>query len=190
MQLTNRVRLLVGLTAFTAAAGTVVSWQVRAPFPGWWPLAAFLLVACALEALGTQLRLSARGSTSFIIHMACALLFGGFWAAAIAGGSTLLGEAAGGKGPLKTCFNVAQRMLSVLLPVLAYGALGGTLPPAYLGAHVTLSSLGVQRDLGLFFVLAAGYFVVNSVLVSSVVALSSERAFPEACSRTTLERAW
>ncbi len=179
MQLTKRVTLVVLLTAAAAVAGTAGSWHLRAPFPGWWPLAAFLLVACALEGLGTQLRISARGSTSFIMHMACALLFGAFWAAAIAGGSTLLGEFASGKGPLKTCFNVAQRMLSVLLPVLAYTALGGTLPPAYLGAHAALASLTVQRDLGLFFVLASGYFVVNSVLVSSIVALSSERAFRE-----------
>ena len=179
MQLANRVRLLVVLTAVAAAVGTGWSWQVRAPFPGWWPLAAFLLVACGLEGLGTQLRISARGSTSFIMHMACSLLFGGFWAAVIAGTSTLLGEFASGRSPLKTSFNVSQRMLSVLVPVLAYGALGGTLPPTYLGAQVTLSSLAVQRDLGLFFVLASGYFVVNSVLVSSVVALSSERAFRE-----------
>src|SRR5713101_4474985 len=179
MQLANRVRLLVLLTALASVVSTLLSWHVRAAFPGWWPLAAFLLVACALEGLGTQLRISARGSTSFIMHMGCALLFGGFWAAVIAGTSTLLGEFASGRSPLKTFFNVAQRMLSVLVPVLVYGALGGTLPPAYLGAHVALSSVAVQRDLGLFFVLAAGYFVVNSVLVSSAVALSSVRAFRE-----------
>jgi hypothetical protein len=179
MQLANRVRLLVLLTVVASAAAMAWAWQLRATFPGWWPLGAFLLVACALEGLGTQLRLSAQGSTSFIMHMACALLFGGFWGAAVAGTSTLLGEFAIGRSPIKASFNVAQRVLSVLLPVLVYAALGGTLPPTYLGVHVDLSTVAVQRDLGLFFVLAAGYFVVNSVLVSSAVALSSERAFRE-----------
>jgi hypothetical protein len=154
MQLANRVRLLVLLTVVASAAAMAWAWQLRATFPGWWPLGAFLLVACALEGLGTQLRLSAQGSTSFIMHMACALLFGGFWGAAVAGTSTLLGEFAIGRSPIKASFNVAQRVLSVLLPVLVYAALGGTLPPTYLGVHVDLStvaatsvsSLSLPRD--------------------------------------------
>ena len=142
-------------------------------------MCALLLVACALEGLSTQLRLSAKGSTSFIIHMSAALLFGGLWAALIAGLSTLLGETARGRGPLKATFNVAQRVLSVVLAVAVYQWVGGGLPPSYLASNAVLSSPAVQRDIGVFFLFAATYFLVNSVLVSWVVALSSNRAFRE-----------
>jgi putative nucleotidyltransferase with HDIG domain len=172
-------RLYVAAVAAAALGLAVWAWQTRAPFPGWWALGAFLVVACALEGLSTQLRLSAKGSTSFIIHMATALLFGAFWGALIAGVSTLLGEFARESTPLKTLFNVAQRVVTVILSLAVYSVLGGSTPPSYLEVATSLSSSDVQRDLGLFFVFAAGYFLINSALVSKVVALSSDRAFRE-----------
>jgi hypothetical protein len=174
-----RLNLVVVCTCMAALAAGVWAWFDHAPFPGWWPMCALLLVACALEGLGTQLRLSARGSTSFIVHMSSALLFGGLWAALVAGLSTLLGETSRGNGALKASFNVAQRVLSVVLAVAVYQFVGGSLPPSYLAATTTLSSPAVQRDLGVFFLFAATYFLVNSVLVSWVVALSSNRALRE-----------
>jgi hypothetical protein len=170
---------VVACTCIAAIAAGTWAWMERAPFPGWWPMCALLLVACALEGLGTQLRLSARGSTSFIIHMSSALLFGGLWAALIAGLSTLLGETSRGNSALKASFNVSQRILSVVVAVAVYQWVGGGLPPSYLVAGTTLSSPAVQGDLGVFFLFAATYFLVNSVLVSWVVALSSSRAFRE-----------
>ena len=65
---------------------------------------------------------------------------------------------------MKIVFNVAQRIVSVVGATLVYTSLGGKLPPAYLAAGVTLSSDVLQRDLGLFFVFAALYFLVNSAL--------------------------
>lgn len=174
-----RLNVVVTCTCIAALAAGASAWFDHAPFPGWWPMCALMLVACALEGMSTQLRLSAKGSTSFIIHMSSALLFGGLWAALIAGLSTLLGEASRGRGALKASFNVAQRILSVVLAVAVYQWVGGTLPPSYLATGASLSSLAVQRDLGLFFLFAATYFLVNSVLVSWVVALSSNRAFRE-----------
>jgi putative nucleotidyltransferase with HDIG domain len=76
-------------------------------------------------------------------------------------------------------------MVAVLVACLVYTSLGGSLPPAYLGPVLSLSSEVVQRDLGLFFLFAATYFIVNSVLVSLVVALSSERTFREIWSLNT-----
>jgi putative nucleotidyltransferase with HDIG domain len=107
------------------------------------------------------------------------LLFGGFWGGLITAVSTLLGEFARESTPLKTVFNVAQRVVTVILSLAIYSALGGSSPPSYLGVVASLSSTEVQRDLGLFFVFAAAYFLINSALVSKVVALSSERAFRE-----------
>lgn len=174
-----RVYLFVLATTAAAIFAAVYAWSYRTPFPGWWPLTTFVFVAGLLESLNTRLRISARGSTSFIMHMAAALLFGGFWAAAVAGISTLAGELVRNNTPLKTVFNVAQRVLSVCAAVAVYSFFGGSLPPAYLGISTELSSQPLQRDLGLFFVFAAVYFVTNAAAVNTAIVLSSGRAFRE-----------
>jgi HD-GYP domain-containing protein (c-di-GMP phosphodiesterase class II) len=174
-----RLFLFVGSVTTAAALCGWAVWYVRLPFPGWWPLATFLFVATLLESLNTQLRVAAKGSTSFIIHMASALLFGGWWGALVAAVSTLFGEVARNNPPLKIVFNVSQRILAVALASLAYQTLGGALPPAYLDPSLSLSSQLVQRDLGLFFVFSAVYFVVNTAAVNAAVVLSSGRPFRE-----------
>jgi putative nucleotidyltransferase with HDIG domain len=137
-------------------------------------------VATLLEGLtATRLRVAARGSTSFVMHLAAALLFGGYWASVVAGISTFFGELARANSSLKIVFNVAQRVLSISLAVSVYLVAGGELPPAYLSVYGTLSSDAVQRDLGLFFLFATVYFLVNSIAVSTAVALSSNRALRE-----------
>jgi len=113
------------------------------------------------------------------MHMAAALLFGGWWAAVLAACSTFLGEVARGNPPLKIIFNLSQRIAAVSLATIAYSELGGALPPSYLRAAVSLSSAEVQRDLGLFFVFASVYFVVNSAAVNTAIVLSSGRSFRE-----------
>ncbi len=119
------------------------------------------------------------------MHIGAALLFGSLWGGLVAGVSTLLGELARGNKVVKIIFNVAQRIVSVVGATLVYTSLGGKLPPAYLAAGVTLSSDMLQRDLGLFFVFASLYFLVNSALVSAVVSISSDRAFREVWSLNT-----
>lgn len=175
----TRVYLFVLATTAAAIFAAAYAWSFRTPFPGWWPLTTFVFVAGLLESLNTRLRISARGSTSFIMHMAAALLFGGFWAAAVAGISTLAGELIRNNTPLKTVFNVAQRVLAVCAAVAVYTFFGGSLPPAYLDVPMLLSSQPVQRDLGLFFVFAAVYFVTNAAAVNTAIVLSSGRAFRE-----------
>src|SRR5688500_17550677 len=90
----------VGIVAAAAAVSGAAVWSVHMPFPGWWPLATFLFVATLLESLQTQLRLAAKGSTSFIIHMASALLFGGWWGAVVAAVPTFFGEVARNSPPI------------------------------------------------------------------------------------------
>jgi hypothetical protein len=111
--------------------------------------------------------------------MASALLFGAWWAAIVAVGSSLLDELARGSTGIKRIFNVSQRALAIILASTVYTALGGGLPPAYLDSAATLASQAVQRDLGLFLVLAIVYFLVNSAAVTGAVALSGGRAFRE-----------
>jgi hypothetical protein len=178
----SRQTKLYLFVAFIAAASCISGaavWSVREPFPGWWPIATFLFVATLLESVQNRLRIAAKGSTSFISHMACALLFGGWWGALIAAGSSLLDELGRGSTGIKLVFNIAQRALAVSLAAVVYRALGGELPPSYLENFATLASPAVQRDLGLFIVFAMVYFVVNSTAVTGAVALSSGRAFRE-----------
>lgn len=156
-----------------------LSWAGRGPSPGWWPFITFAVGAAVLDGLRTPLRLAATGSLAFVLHLASALLFGGFWGAVVAAASTLLVNVARGKELLKVLFNSAQLALSVFVGVYVYALLGGEIPPAYLAPRSVLASGSVQRDLGLFFVLSAGYFVINGLLVSIAIGLSSGRALRE-----------
>jgi hypothetical protein len=175
----TKLRIFVSSVVAVSCVSATAVWAVRLPFPGWWPIATFLLVATLLEGLQTRLRIAAKGSTSFIMHMASALLFGGWWAVTIAAGSTLFDEISRGSPGIKLIFNICQRVLAVSLAATIYHALGGELPPAYLASLATLGSQAVQRDLGLFFVFAIVYFLVNSAAVTGAIALSSGRAFRE-----------
>jgi HD-GYP domain-containing protein (c-di-GMP phosphodiesterase class II) len=173
-----RIRLFVAGVALAALVMGVVVWQLRLPFPGWWPLATFVLIASLLETLNTRLRVAAKGTVSFIMHMSAALLFGAWWSALVAAVSTLVGELIRGNPPIKVVFNISQRLLTVSTAALVYQALGGQFPPSYLQSW-NLAAPAVQRDLGLFFVFAAVYFVVNSCAVNTAVVLSSGRSFRE-----------
>jgi len=173
-----RIRIFVLSVAVCASVVGVAVWQMRLPFPGWWPVGTCVLIASLLESLNTRLRLAAKGSTSFIMHMAAALLFGGWWGALVAAVSTLVGELIRGNPAIKVVFNISQRILCVSAAALAYQALGGRLPPEYLTGGA-LSSPAVQRDLGVFFVFATIYFLVNASAVNTAVVLSSGRAFRE-----------
>jgi hypothetical protein len=175
----SRISLFVCVVAAAALVCGAAVWVTRLPFPGWWPLATFVFVATLLETLNTQLRLSAKGSTSFIMHMSAALLFGAWWGAVVAAVSTFFGEVLRANPAIKLIFNVSQRILAVSLACIIYQAIGGQLPPSYLFGHEVLASQAVQRDLGVFFVFATVYFLVNSTAVNSAIVLSSERSFRE-----------
>jgi HD-GYP domain-containing protein (c-di-GMP phosphodiesterase class II) len=175
----TRIHLFVLVTGLAAAVCAMAVWRVRLPFPGWWPVATFIFVATLLESLNTQLRLAAKGSTSFIMHMSAALLFGAWWGALVAAISTLFGEVVRGNPAIKVIFNVSQRILAVSLACQVYQSLGGQLPPSYLTGGGLLASQTVQRDLGVFFVFATVYFVINSTAVNTAIVLSSERSFRE-----------
>jgi HD-GYP domain-containing protein (c-di-GMP phosphodiesterase class II) len=172
-----KVRGYVAAVSLLSVCMFALLWTERPPSPGVWELSSFVLVAFLLDQSSNRLKVGAIGSTSFIIHLAAGILFGGAWGALVAAASTALNMLAGGTEPLKLTFNVAQRALSVTAAVGLYSALGGSLPPSYLQTVGVVSSHVVQRDLILFFALAAFYVVVNSTAVSGVVALSTQRHF-------------
>jgi len=177
--------LLVVLTSLSATLALASAWPSSGVFPGWWALCTFVFVAFVLESLHTDLRVAAKGSTSFILHLAGCLLFGAFWGGAIAGAATLLTQITSGNQALKSVFNVSQRILAVVVAATIYEWLGGNFPPEYLSLNLALSSPAGQKDLGLYPILAVGYLLTNSVLVSLAVSLSSERAFREIWSLNT-----
>jgi len=175
-----RIHAYVATVTLCAAMAMWASLRQDPVFPGWWPLGSFLLVAALLEgALTTRLRMSATGSMAFIAHLAGTLIIGPFWGALAACLSNVLGNVVRGNEWPKVVFNGAQISLAVLAGASLYSGLGGQFPPAFLHSHALLSSPEVQRDLGLFFLMAGGYFVVNATAVSGAVALSSGRAFRE-----------
>jgi len=175
-----RLQLFIAAVALCAGGAIFLAALNRSPFPGWWPVSTFVVVATLLEgALNTRLRIRGSGSISFVAHLSSTLLFGVFWGACISAVSMALGNISRGNDPHKTLFNVSQITLSIILAAASYQILGGQLPPAYLQDGGGLSALSVQRDLGLFFVMSALYFVVNSAAVSTAVAVSSDRAFRE-----------
>jgi HD-GYP domain-containing protein (c-di-GMP phosphodiesterase class II) len=175
----SRVRLYVVSIAAASLIASAVVFDLRLVFPGWWPVATFVVVAILLERLNVQARLSAMGSLSFIMDMSVALLFGGWWASCVAAISTLVTQVARGNAPIKVLFNVSQRILTVAVASLLYQALGGQFPPTYLLHGAEFSSEAVQRDLGLFFLFAATYFFINATAVNTVIVLSSGRAVRE-----------
>ncbi|MGI9040450.1 MAG: HD-GYP domain-containing protein [Gemmatimonadales bacterium] len=185
MRSISRIDRLILTAIGAAAAALLIAWQSAPEFPGFWPVVSFCLVAFLLDQTSTPLRISASGSTSFVMHMAAGILFGGFYGGAIAGISAGFSQLYQRVEPRKILFNVSQRALSVTIAVLVYRALGGSIPPTYLGLGETLSSDVVQRDLALFFLFATLYFSVNSIAVSGVIAVSSERSFREVWSLNT-----
>lgn len=186
MRKPSLITLYVSTIVLIAIAA--LSWSAfhEFPAPSLWDLGAFLVVALVIENTNSSLKIHAKGSASFIVHMAAGLLFGPFWAALVAGVSTAVNQAFKLKvQPIRVVFNVAQRVLSITAAVLVYELLGGHLPPVYLSGATGISPLAVQRDIGLFFVFSLTYFLVNSASVSAAIAISSRREFLEVWSGNT-----
>lgn len=182
---TAKVDLLVVTVLALAVSSLWLSWQTASAFPGYWEFGSFVLIAILLDQTSLPLRLSASGSISFVMHMACAILFGGYWGGLAAGISVGIAQLWERVAPLKIAFNIGQRVLSVTAAVLVYSALGGHFPPAYLPSPDTAGIGLLETDLALFFVFAGVYFAVNSTAVSFAISLTSGRRFREVWTMNT-----
>lgn len=176
------------VTTVTLAA--IVAAGVSALMPGSdpggaWEVVCFIVIALILERSGTSLRIQGTGSTAFIINICAAVLFGAGWGALIAGSAMAISQLTNKKPAIKALFNTAQMVLSIVVGVAVYQALGGQIPPSYLSLSTGVATAAVQRDFALFFVLAFTYFLVNSVLVNSAIAVASKRSFVEVWSANT-----
>jgi HD-GYP domain-containing protein (c-di-GMP phosphodiesterase class II) len=172
-----KVYSFVALLIAAAGVCLLAGWSVGVAFPGLWPVCSFTLVAFLLDQTGNDLRVEAKGSTSFVVHFASGVLFGSFWGGLVAGLSTILSETQQRKSPIKVAFNASQRVVALSGGLLLLQALGAPHPLFTFAADPLDLGQNLQRNLGYFFVLAAFYFGLNTSAVSAVVSLSSGRRF-------------
>jgi HD-GYP domain-containing protein (c-di-GMP phosphodiesterase class II) len=172
-----KVSALVTGVCLLAAACLAMAWETAGAIPGMWALGSFILVAYLLDRTGNDLRFEAKGSTSFVVHMAGGILFGAFWGALIAGTSTLFSELGQGKAAKRVLFNCCQRIVAVAGGLLLIAALGAPTPLFDFGGSFGPGEF--RERAGLFVLFAAFYFGFNTVAVSLAVAASSGRSFSE-----------
>ncbi len=180
MQTPSKIAVLVTCVTVAAILAAVVSSAMPGGEPGGaWEIVCFIIIALILERSGTSLRIQGAGSTAFIINICAAVLFGAGWGALIAGTAMAISQVSHKKPLVKALFNTAQMVLSIVIAVAVYQGLGGSVPPSYLSVSQGVATTAVQRDFALFFVLALTYFLVNSLLVNSAIAVASKRNFIE-----------
>ncbi len=175
----KRIHAYVAGVALVAGAFMALAWSVRGESPQPLTLLTFCFVAFLLDRSPSKMRVSAGGSTSFVVHLAAGILFGAFWGGVVTGVSIAVGLVVRRVEVAKTVFNTSQRVLALVSGVLLYQlALGGHLPPSYLIAG-QVSAADVQRDLFLFFLVASIYVITNVGLVTGAVSISSGRPYRE-----------
>jgi len=179
--MTLRVKIFVFLTALMALVCLLAAtWGIGATDSQrmWNALAAFAVLGFFAEASYLRLRVGSgetNASVAFIPQLASIFLLDTGWVLSIAALAELGVEyAVRKKPPLKIIFNVSQLVVSLFLASWLYHSLGGT------------SSLSLAEfHLAPVPVVAAvvGYFVLNNVAVTSVVALSDQLTFHHAWQR-------
>jgi HD-GYP domain-containing protein (c-di-GMP phosphodiesterase class II) len=174
-----RVPILVGLVALLAGVLLLAGWRQAPTYPGMWALVTFIIVAFLLERSGSDLRFETKGSTSFVVHLAGGILFGGFWGAVIAGVSTILSQLDQKKAAIKILFNTSQRVVAVAGAFAAIELVGARTPLFDFGSDAPLVAAQVQRSLLLYLLFAILYFAFNTTAVSLVVAWSTGARFRE-----------
>ena len=173
----NKITGYVLAVCFAAVLFMALGWNQRAAFPGVWPSLVLLAVAFLLQVAPTTARGGgAEGSLSFIVHQATGILFGPFWGGAVAAVSTAISQLIARRTPLKILFNVSQRTFSLVAAVLVYRLMGGSIPPDYLVPGAEIQAGQVVPQVVAFFASALVYFLLNSLLVSGAVSLSSGRS--------------
>ena len=138
-------------------------------------LLAFAALGLGLQMAEHKLAVSSvTGAISFIVYIASALVFGPTWGALITGLSIGVVQSIRRNPLMKIAFNVAQHVLAIIGGSFVYLSFGGQFPPQSLDG-VIVPFLG--------FVL--GFFTINTVAVSGVVAISEARRFSDVWIRNT-----
>jgi len=182
--MTSRVRTFVFALLVLAGVAISVSSTFAVDFPGWWAIFSLGLAGLLTGTSVARLRTgNATGSVAFIIALANCLLFGAFWAGLLTAVTALGVQLLKRREPVKVLFDVSQQVLSTVAAATAYHALGGTNPPSFFLSGTSLPLSGVLITLVAFYVGSVIYFLINSALVSTAVALSSNQS-PKSVWRT------
>lgn len=167
------VKTYVALNVVVALVVLVWSWTGYRTVPGIWEILALLFVGFLLEVASTTLRSGeGKGSISFVSDLAAGLLFGAFWAGAVAamlmGASQLWHR----RPTIRVVFNVAQRTYSSVAAIAVYAALGGSQPLDYFESGAIFDTGVFLKDVLCFAAGSLFYFLLNSVAVSGVLSIS------------------
>lgn len=176
LSLRSRVQRYVAAVTLSALPAMALAASVREPLQDLWGPVLFALIAVLLENRSTALRQGGgTGNLSFITTLAALLLFGAFWAAAVAACSTFVSQCLMRRPCAKVVFNTSQKALSVLAAGTTYALLGGTVEPVFF--HYGLAAVldRVLLDAFAFAAAAAVFFAANSLLVSAAVAMDTGR---------------
>ena len=179
--MTLRVKTFVFLTAAAAVfCMLAATWGIPATDSQrmWNAVAAFAVLGFFAEASYLRLRVGSgetNASVAFIPQLASLLLLDTGWVLAIAALAELSVEyAVRKKPPLKIIFNVSQLVVALFLASWLYHRLGGVSTLSLADFHLTPIPVVAA---------VVGYFCLNNVAVTSVVALSDQLTFHHAWQR-------
>ena len=127
-------------------------------------------LALTAELLAFVLPRGARGSIAFIPYIATVLLVPSFSALVTVAVVKAIAEFAGKRERVRQIFNVAQLTLTICITILIYRSLGGVSLLTLQGAGIQQMTLRVGAAAFVCFVCA---FVINTLIVSRVIALST-----------------
>lgn len=176
MSLDPRIRRAVTLVSIACIGAVAVAVYVFPPSltdPAW--LQAFgTLLALSLVSAIMALQVSEGGTTSsleFIPQLSAVMLLGPTGAAALGLFTELFSTVfAKGKPLHKRIFNISQMTLAITMAGLAYRTFGGS---------VSLSSFEITATVAPFLLAVVVYFMVNTSLVSYVVAEAQKENFAD-----------
>lgn len=174
MPVSNILRRYVMACLVLAAA--VLLWSQPHGMPDISTMMVAFAVGCFIEVSRTHNKeKNMAGSLAFVVHLAMGLVLGGFWGAIMSGAGKLMAELYGRTELIKAVFNVSERVISVGLAFGVYGLLGGKIPPDILVSATEMPLLAILVDLAQFLAATLIYFLCNSLLVVTAIALASGR---------------
>ena len=173
-----KTRGFVQLVCLLACAAALALWRI-APANGDFNIATIgtlAVLALLAELMGFLLPQGAAGSISFIPYIATLVLVPNVAALVAIGGANAVAEIAKRRVSLKLVFNSSQLVLSYALAIALYRWLGGQslLAMRELPVSTITAQIGLPLTVSYVFV-----FVVNTFLVSHVVALASNTSTME-----------
>lgn len=167
------VKTYVQLVCLTALVEGAVIWQWL-PGAEHWDVSALLplaILALIAELLGYALPRAATGTISFVPYIAIVLLVPDFSALTAIVAAACIANISLRKGMLKLVFNCAQYAITYGSALLVYRSLGGAsfLQLRHLSVADLTIAVGIPMTVACLLV-----FLLNGLLVSSVVALSTK----------------